>query len=207
MDVLKTFDADFAWWGKRTYVHGSHMTYQLLDAVKAWGLGNIDKMLAAFHSNLFEQGTYLLYEGKRVEQKFPVSYKLKIRDQDYFVGIKGNGKKVALRLEDDEAQLIQYAECDKDAKTAFINKYQTDRYINVIIALNKKLLNETISSEGYSGWLLAQLELNFDKFDIAHMNDLKIRLTKNIGRKMCMSTIEANKIKIGEIFFNRKTLS
>lgn len=207
MDAIKTFNADFAWWGKRAYVHGSHMTYQLFDAVKKWELGKIDRMLAVFRSNLLEQGTYLLYEGKSVDQKFPASFKLKIGDQDYFVGIKGNGKKVFHRLEDDEAQLIQHAQCDKGKQTAFINKYQADRYINVIIALNKKLLNETISSEGYTGWLLAQLDLDFGNLDMLLSQELSIRLDKKIGRKMCMSTIEANKIKIGEIFFNRKTLS
>ncbi|MBW1740286.1 MAG: hypothetical protein JRJ42_04025 [Deltaproteobacteria bacterium] len=210
MQVLKTYESDFQLWGKRDYVHGSHMIYQLFDAVKAWGFKGIDRMTALFRSNLREQGTYLLFNGKSAKggkEKFFATFKLNIGGVRYLVGIKGNGKAVTGTLPDDEEALIRCGTIQKEENTAAISDYPIDRFINVIIALNKKLNDEIIPSDGFGPWFMAQLDLHFSEVDLSRPGDILVRLVNSIGGKMTKSVIEINGKEAGEIYFNRRTLA
>ena len=146
------------------------MVYQLFDAVKAWGLGEIDMMAASFRLKLREQGTFFLFggrAGKDNKENFCAMFKLNIRSHVYYIGLKGNGKALDEVLPDDEEDLILNSKLIKDKKAAKIRVFSVKRFINVIIALNKKLHHETIISEGFGPWILAQLNLHFKKTDFS----------------------------------------
>ena len=186
------------------------MVYQLFDAVKAWGLCEIDMMAASFRLTLREQGTFILFggrAGKDNKEKFCAMFKLNIRSQVYYVGLKGNGKALDEFIPDDEEELILNGKIIKDKKAAKIRDFSVKRFINVIIALNKKLHHETITSEGFGPWILAQLNLDFKKTDFSQSRDIMIFLVNNIGNTMTKSLIQINGTKYGEISFKREILS
>ena len=210
MKGQQAFDSNFSWWGKRDYVHGSHMIYQLLDAMKSWGYFDVERIEASFRYKLREQGTYIILDGsspKTAKENYCATFKAQCRGRAYWVALIGSGKPVEKFLPDDENDLIANCTIIKDRKVAGIKNFPITRYINVIIALNKRLLHETIRSEGYEHWYMAQLSLDLRQFETGEPKVLSIRLENVIANRMTKSSIEMNNVKLGEIFFNRKPLA
>lgn len=209
MGQEKTYESDFVFWGRRNYVHSSHMVCQLLDAVKTWELGKIDIMAALFHLKLREHGTYYLLDRRLIQDRkkiFNATFKLAVKSHKFHVGLKGNGKALDVVIPDDENELILSGVIIKDKKVATIRDFSVERFINVIIALNKKLHYETITSKGFGSWFTAQLNLKFQEIDFSQSRDVMVRLVHNIGNIMTKSVIQINGIKCGEISFKREAL-
>lgn len=208
MAVTNVFESDYAFWGERDYVHGSHMIYGLFDAIAAWELNHIKHISASFRSNMKEQGNYLLYiNGQDMlpfKETLYADFKISTRDNAYLIGLVGNGKSVTKRLIDDETVLIQRGFINFKEMSASITDFNRERFVNVIIALNKKIHIE-ILDEGISRrWQMARLDLQWGSADIGQVKEIYIRIEKNVGNRMTKSIVLLNGNKFGEIYFNRK---
>lgn len=210
MKEQKKYESKFMRWGERNYVQGGHMVYQLFDAVKEWKLGEINSMAASFRSKLHEQGTYSLFKGrprKDDKENLCATFKLNIKGHEYYVGLKGNEKALDEVIPDDEKELILNGKIIKNKKFATIMDFSANRFVNVIIALNKKLHLEIIIPEGFGPWILVQLNLHFKEINLFKSKDMSIFLSNNIGNKMTRSIIKINGMVCGDISFKREALS
>jgi hypothetical protein len=145
--------------------------------------------------------------GKGNKENFCTTFKLNIKGDAYYVGLKGNGKAIDEVIPDDELELILSGNIIRDKNSATIMDFSVNRFINVIIALNKKMHHEIITSEGFSPWFLVQLNLHYKKIDFSQSKDIMIILYNNIANKMTKSVIQINGTKCGEISFKREALS
>jgi len=207
MDILKSYDANFVFLGSRRYVHGTSMTYGLLEAVKSWSLGPVERVQANAHSLLKEQGRYDLIReasGKQcVERDYNMMFHVQCGSQNFFVGLKGRGEPVLDSEPYDEGKLIEDCEIIKNRKLARLTLYPEALLINIIITLNKKLLLSIFSIEGYGQWFLARYDLDLKKMHLFEPTLLEIKLVGNIGASNTNSAIILGGEPIGSIYFSR----
>jgi len=207
MSVLKSFEKIFSLLGHRRYVQGSTLTYGLLEAIENWKLGKIERLRANFHSLLSEHGRYDLYlvddrplsTGKGYNALFQLSCEAGI----YIVGLKGNGNPVSTMQPYDEDSLIEGYHVSETKKSAVLEVHPNSPLLNILIALNKKLVGRLFPTEGYGQWFLSRYDL---AWAVAHMRKsefLEIKIAGNIGLCHTHSTIKVGGVAIGSIYFSR----
>lgn len=208
MKIQQSYDSDFAFWGKRDYVHGSHMILSLFDIFEnIWKVGSIKKISAIFIHPLRFQGKYCLFENRssmvESKNKLKVIFEVYTQKSIHFVGIEESIKKIDKIIIDNEDELIKKSVIDKFDQTIFSESFQNDKWINVIIILNKIILTETILEGRNAKWFMAKLYLDFDTVDRNNIKQITVKLIKNLGNRITKSYIELNKEECGEIYFNR----
>jgi len=210
MTEQQSYDSNFFLWGKRDYVQGGHIIYQLIDAMRAWGFPDVERIIASFRFQLHEQGAYLLFNEsstKTEKENYCATFKVESGCSLYSVALIGNGKPIEKVLPDDESELISNCTINKRNKVASVKIFSISRFVNVIIALNKRLHHETIDSGGFGAWILAKFSLNFKEINLVQSTNLSLRLDNIIGDRMTKSSIEIDRTKTGEIFFTRKPIA
>ena len=207
MDITKSYDANFVFLENRSYVHGSSMTHGLFEAVKSWSLGPVGRVQVNVRSLLKEQGRYDLFRSENgkehVKKEYNAMFRLQCGRNVYFVGLKGRGKPVVVSEPYDEEKLIAGCEIIKDRKSATLMLHPDALAINIIIALNKKLVYALFSSEGYGQWFLARYDLACEKIHLIEPALLQIVLVGSIGASNTNSVISLGGEPIGSIYFSR----
>jgi len=208
MDILKSYDANFVFLGQRHYIHGSSMTHGLFEAVKSWSLGSVERVQVNVRSLLKEQGRYELFHSENGKEYMEKEYNTIIRVQCgkdiYAVGLKGRGEPVMVAEPYDEEALIADCKIIKDSKAATLLLLHLDApVINIIIALNKKLVQTLFPSEGYGQWFLARYDLIWEKIPLIEPALLEIEVVGNIGASNTNSAIRLSGEPIGSIYFSR----
>ena len=207
MDILKSYDANFVFLENRSYVQGSSMTHGLFEAVKSWSLGPVERVQVNVYSLLKEQGRYDLFHSEsgkeHVKNEYNAMFRLQCGRNIYFVGLKGRGKPVVVSEPYDEEKLIAGYEIIKDRKSATLMLHPDALVINIIIALNKKLVYTLFSSEGYGQWFLARYDLDLRKTRLIEPALLEIEVVGNIGATNTNSAIRLDGESIGSIYFSR----
>jgi hypothetical protein len=207
MDILKSYDANFVFLENRSYIHGSSMTHGLFEAVKNWSLGPVERVQVNVRSLLKEQGTYDLFHSKsgkeHVEKDYNAVFRLQCSKDVYFVGLKGRGEAVAVSEPYDEEALIADCKIIKDSKSATLMLHPDALLINIIIALNKKLVYALFPSEGYDQWFLARYDLVWEKIRPIESALLEIKVVANIGASNTNSAITLGGESVGSIYFSR----
>jgi hypothetical protein len=207
MDISKSYDANFVFWGNRSYVHGSSMTHGLFEAVESWSLGSVKQLQLNVRSLLKEQGRYNLFHSEsrkeHVKKEYNAIFRLQCGRNVYFVGLQGRGKPVVVSEPYDEKKLIAGCEIIKDRKSATFMLHPDALVINIIIALNKKLVYTLFPSEGYGQWFLARYDLDLRKTRLIEPALLEIEVVGNIGATNTNSAIRLDGESIGSIYFSR----
>ena len=206
MDILKSHDANFVFLEQRRYIHGSSMTHGLFEAVKSWSLGPVERVQVNVRSLLKEQGRYDLFHSesrKDVEKEYNAIFCLQCGRNVYFVGLKGRGKPIVVSEPYDEKKLIAGCEIIKDRKSATFMLHPDALVINIIIAINKKLVYTLFPSEGYGQWFLARYDLDLRKTRLIEPALLEIEVVGNIGATNTNSAIRLDGESIGSIYFSR----
>jgi hypothetical protein len=207
MDILKAYDAKFVFLGQRNYIHGSSMTHGLFEAVASWSLGSVESVQLDVHSPLKEQGRYDLFHSGRgkehVKKEYNAMFRLQCSSDIYFVELKGRGEPVTVSEPYDEEKLTADCEIIKHRKSATLILHPNALIINVIIALNKKLVNTLFPSEGYGQWFLARYDLAWEKMSLLAPTLLEIEVVGNIGASNTNSAIRLVGEPIGSIYFSR----
>jgi len=207
MDISKSYDANFVFLGHRSYIHGSSMTYGLLDAVKSWSMDSIKRLQLNVRALLKEQGKYDLFcnerEKNRVEKKYNAMFRLQCGKDIFFVGLKGRKEPVSISESYDEEKLITGCQILKGFKAATLILHPDKLIINTMIALNKNLVNTLFPSEGYSQWFLTRYDLVWEKTHMVEPTLLKIEVVGNIGSSHTNSAIKFDGKTIGSMYFSR----
>ncbi|MBC2694684.1 MAG: hypothetical protein HF982_05305 [Desulfobacteraceae bacterium] len=207
MDITKSYDANFVFLENRSYVHVSSMTHGLFEAVKSWSLGHVERVQVNVHSLLKEQGRYDLFHSEsgkeHVKKEYNAIFRLQCGRNVYFVGLQGRGEPVVVSEPYDEKKLIAGCEIIKDRKSATLMLHPDALVINIIIALNKKLVYTLFPSEGYGQWFLARYDLDLRKTRLIEPALLEIEVVGNIGATNTNSAIRLDGESIGSIYFSR----
>lgn len=207
MDILKSYDAKFVFLGQRRYIHGSSMTHKLVEAVEHWSLGSVERVQVNVRSLLKEQGRYDLFHSENgkeyLEKEYNTIFRVQCGKDIYAVGLKGRGEPVVVSEPYDEEKLITGCEIIKDYKSATLMLHPDALAINIIIALNKKLVSTLFPSEGYGQWFLARYDLVWEKIRLIESALLEIEVVGNIGASNTNSTIRLGGKPVGSIYFSR----
>jgi len=207
MDISKSYDANFVFLEQRRYIHGSSMTHGLFKAVKNWSLGSVERVQVNVLSILKEQGRYDLFHSengkKYLEKEYNAIFRVQCGKDMYAVGLKGRGEPVAVSESYDEEKLIADCQILKDSKTAMLMLQPDALLINIIIALNKKLVYTLFPSEGYGQWFLARYDLVWEKIRTIDSALLEIKVVANIGASNTNSAIKLDGESVGSIYFSR----
>lgn len=183
------------------------MTHGLFEAVKIWSLGTINRLQLDVRALLKEQGRYdLLHdisEIHHVVKQYNAMFRLQCGENLFWVGLKGRGESVSVSEPYDEDKLIADGKILKDSKSATLMQQPDALIINIIIALNKKLVNALFPTAGYGQWFLARYDLDWDKTRLAEPALLEIEVVGNIGASNTKSEIRLGGEQIGLIFFSR----
>ena len=207
MDILKSYDANFVFLENRSYIHGSSMTHGLFEAIESWSLGPVQRVQVNVRSLLKEQGRYELFRSENGKEYMEKEYNTIVRVQCgkdmYAVGLKGRGEPVTVSEPYDEEALIADCKIIKDSKSATLMLYPDALVINIIIALNKKLVYTLFPSEGYGQWFLVRYDLVWEKIRPIESALLEIKVVANIGASNTNSAIRLDGEPIGSIYFSR----
>ena len=207
MDILKSYDANFVFLEQRRYIQGSSMTHGLFEAVKSWSLGPVERVQVNVRSLLKEQGRYDLFHSEsgkeHVEKEYNAMFRLQCGKGVFFVGLKGRGEPVVVSEPYDEKKLIAGCEIIKDRKSATFMLHPDALVINIIIALNKKLVYTLFPSEGYGQWFLARYDLVWEKIRPIGSTLLEIKVVAKIGASNTNSAIRLGGESVGSIYFSR----
>jgi hypothetical protein len=207
MDILKSYDANFVFLERRRYIHGSSMTHGLFEAIENWSLGSVKQLQLNVRSLLKEQGRYDLFHSEsgkeHVKKEYNAIFRLQCGEDVFFVGLKGRGEPVLVSEPYDEEKLIADCEILKDSKSATLILHPDVLVINIIIALNKKLVSTLFPSEGYGQWFLARYDLVWKKIRLIESALLEIEVIGNIGASNTNSAIRLSDEPIGSIYFSR----
>lgn len=183
------------------------MTYGLFESVKSWSLEPVKRLQLNVRTLLKEQGRYDLFcdasEKHSVEKEYNAMFRLQCGEDVFFVGLKGRGEPVSVSEPYDEEKLIADCQILKDSKSATFILYTDARAINIIIALNKKLVSTLFPSEGYGQWFLARYDLVWEKIRLIEPALVEIELVGNIGASNTNSAIRLGGEPIGSIYFSR----
>lgn len=207
MDILKSYDANFVFLENRSYIHGSSMTHGLFEAIESWSLGPVQRVQVNVRSLLKEQGRYELFRSENGKEYMEKEYNTIVRVQCgkdmYAVGLKGRGEPVTVSEPYDEEALIADCKIIKDSKSATLMLYPDALVINIIIALNKKLVYTLFPSEGYGQWFLVRYDLVWEKIRPIESALLEIKVVANIGASNTNSAIRLGGESVGSIYFSR----
>lgn len=209
--LLQQHQGAFFFWGKRTYVHGSHMLYGLLEAAKAAGLEPLTRVVASFRSHLTSQGRYLFFESADAFHNsgfdFPAFFELTTPAGAAWAGLTPGGGDVVDRKACDEEALIKGCRIDAAAGTAFLESYDAEKWINVLIALTKRLHAAVFSTAHFGPWFLGKIELAPQVPAQTGAGPISMTITRHIAEKMTQSRLEMGGVALGNILFNRKVLA
>lgn len=207
MDILKSYDANFVFLEQRRYIQGASMTHGLFEAVKSWSLGPVERVQVNVRSLLKEQGRYELFHSEKgkeyLEKEYNALFRVQCGNDIYSVGLKGRGEPVAVSEPYDEEALIRDCKIVKDSKSATFMLHPDALVINIIIALNKKLVYTLFPSEGYGQWFLARYDLVWEKIRPIKPALLEIKVVANIGASNTNSAIRLGGESVGSIYFSR----
>jgi len=207
MRISKSYDANFVFLEHRSYIHGSSMSHGLFEAVENWSLCPIKRLQLNVRSLLKEQGIYDLFYSENwkehVGKEYNAIFRLQCGEDVFFVGLKGRGEPVSVSEPYDEEKLIADYQILKDSKSATLILHPDALVINIIIALNKKLVSSLFRSEGYGQWFLARYDLVWEKIRLIEPALLEIEVVGNIGASNTNSAIRLGGEPIGSIYFSR----
>ncbi|MEP2448772.1 MAG: hypothetical protein ABJI69_16180 [Balneola sp.] len=184
----------FKFKGSRRYVHGTDMiekVFQKVDDIDHFNI-RIQKMTS---NNLIL---------KEEESESPVA-KIDIKTHSGITRkfhYDESDENVVGRYEYDEAEVVKKAVLDFDEESIQMNFNDKYSWVENIVALHKRLLNEAISNE--VKWLFVGLELKSLEGlkKLSSDNVFTISISKKLRLKLIQSNIYLDNILIGQIKFS-----
>ncbi len=201
------YDSNFSFWGQRSYVHGSHMIYELEKACEFWEIGKIQKLSASFKIPLEFQGRYHLFrdqiEYRNRVKDFCATFKFSANDIEYYSGIEAiMHSKVEKKIPDNEDVIVSGYKIDKINNKAILSEYPNPLLINAVIALNKKLVNKNSYNNKKKSWFMARIDLNLSECRDSEKVPIELQLIGIIGNKMALTKVYIGKKNVGDLYFN-----
>lgn len=196
----------FFFWG-RNHVHGTHVVEAFLEAISEWGGETVDNLAATFFSTIDKQGHFVFFQSKEDLLASRDSLCAEVRGtvdgELVFVGLRCDGEAVTDVIPDDEPTLVadvSICEVDKVVSQPFPGR---DRIFTRLVAMNKFLLKEILSVDGYTPWRLGRFAMKIGNTDW-QPNNISVKLLNNVGGLMTRSRIFFDEEAVGEIQFARR---
>jgi len=207
MKIKKSFQCPFVLLGDRNYVQASNQIYGLIEALKSWSIGKVDRFTGNFHHFIQNQCRYDLFdksnEKKIIQYGYSSIFQIIWNKDQLAVGLKPLSEKVVTSVDYDETQLISGYELDKKRRSVAL-EIDNKQLVNKIIALNKQMHTQLISQQGYSNWFVSKLELNWQALhSIVHFR-IEIRLLRELQSLYTKSQISLDQNTVGYIYFSRR---
>ncbi len=206
------YNSTFVRLGQRDYVQGSTLVQGLLDALENWQLGRLEQLKIVCHSMLNEQGTYELAINHSTSsatndniKNSSIVFESRCDGQDYTIVLNGNGEEVDVSIPYDEEQLVSDHSYNESEETIEVSWSQKHPLMQVLIALNKVLLDKTLPSKSHGKWIFYKSELSWADLH-CQSGTLALKLHATIGLKSALSDVFLDGMKLGNIFFTRPEL-
>lgn len=199
------FKTDFAFWGERTYVHGSHMIYELQDACRLWRLGEIESITASFRFPLRTQAFYHLLGGESIDCEPCADFAVTCHGCGYQILAEPDSKAwVTRRIQDNESELVASARLDLERGKALLPEFPRKEYVNAITGLNKKLLRAHLEYKGdtQSSWVMGRIALLPHLLKSVEDAPLCLELKRVMAGRMALTNIYLGRSKLGQVYFN-----
>jgi hypothetical protein len=207
-----THQSNFTRLGQRNYVQGSTLVQGLLDALDSWQLGKLEQLKIACHTMLNEQGTYELVLNQdapaMTDEKIKHSsivFESRCDGHEYVIVLNGNGKEVDVSIPYNEETLVEGYIFQEPKQTIEITWSQKHPLMQMLIALNKVLLDKTLPSNNHGKWIFYKSDLSWAKLH-CQSGRLALKLRATIGLKSALSDIFLDGENLGNIFFTRPEL-
>lgn len=202
---MKSYDATFHRLGQRNYVQGSTLIDQFILAMEAWKIEPIDRLEASCRSMINEKGRYELLESPTPEELklYRSTFKAWVKEEKFIVGLKALDEDFDERVSYDEDAMVSKATLNKQEGSISLNYlFQQDLY-QYLIALFKKLLNETHPAADGHKWIFYQTKLEHRKLINIQSKQLTIKIKRVLGQQSAQADILIENEKMGNIFFTQ----
>lgn len=199
--------SNFFFWGKRTYVQGSHVAQGFLTSLREWGHVDLEEFKITFLSPIRHQGEFVAYPDKKtlMDDRSQLSAMLTgtAGGKPLFIGLMECDEAITEFEPDDEIALLGNAVIDREKQTISTPYPGESRLFTYLVALNKHLLKTILPTLGYASWIVSMLSLKYDIIGTP-ITTLSIRITNNVGSIMVRSKIFFSEVEVGEIHFTRR---
>ena len=210
MRVKKSVVTNFAFLGSRQYVTGATITNDLLAIIHKWPVGRIKQISATFSHLVTTQCYYELWDGKAQDKpsvkNYAAVFELTSDQGIYLILLNPEKEPIKSRIAYDEDELTDLGEIDEKNRTASIILKPTDPLINVMVALNKKMLTRLLPQKGYGMWILVKYDLKGDILSIYREGMLKLKFNAAIGGIGTRTAIEFDSKPAGTMYFSREKI-
>lgn len=203
--------SEFVFLGQRNYVHGTSMSEGLFTALNVWGCADIRRVSARFHRVTRNQGVYRLCRDKEQWQAdsagFVAAFVAETGGGTSFVGLTDEGGPVTARAAYDEDRLTEGCQVDPAAKAAFLASQPDAPFLNVLIALTKRLHLAVFPREGFGQWYCAGYDLPAVLLGgRSCAGPLRLSIAGSIGSAFTRSPVTAGSGSAGHILFAREAV-
>jgi hypothetical protein len=207
MKINKSFHYPFVLLGDRNYVQASNQTYGLIEALKSWSIGKVDRIIGNFHHIIQNQCRYDVFDNNKeknlIQHGYSTIFQIIGNKDQFAVGLKPLSEKVVTSVDYDETQLISGHELDKKRRSVAL-EIDKNQLINKIIALNKQMHTQLFSQQGHSNWFVSKIELNWQALHSIAPFRIEIRLLREMRSLYTKSQIRLDQNTVGYIYFSRR---
>lgn len=207
--MQKSFQPEYVLLGKRKYVHGTSQTHALLDALNAWGITNIKRIVGGFHKILRTGGSYHLFASKEAQadshKAFTTTYMVEAETGKHYVGFESFGNDICASVPYDEDTIVENCAIDVAKRSASLVCKAEYHIFNTLVALNKRLHLSVLPHDEKTQWFFGAYDLSWPLLVNPEKDKLiMITITSNLNNTYTRSSVTINGNLAGHIAFARE---
>lgn len=194
---------NFKFKGTRNYVHGTDIYNAIANfATEQLALVELKDIHYTLHKVMRKNLSIEVFKNERVPKRKNTAIVFLCRSEnDYYqFMLQENDQDVKGSYEYDENAIVEDCKYDPDKKTLELTDAKTYTDIELIVALNKRLLN-LVFPEGPGKWFFTQLKIN-EYIKKSNYRNITLKFIKNLNFKLTKSQITIDGKEIGHIFFS-----
>lgn len=203
MPTRQDIDINFKFKGSRTYVHGTDIYNMVVKfAREEIGLKQIANIKYTLHKVMRTNLKLEFLKNERIPKRSNTSVVFLCNDgsDQYQFLLEENNQPVVGNYEYDEDSIVDVSVFNKDKKTIELFTQLDYTEIELIVALNKGLLNLEFP-DGPGKWYLTKIELK-EYFYKRDYKSILLKLERNLNFKLTKTKIEIDGIEVGHIYFS-----
>jgi len=199
----KAAELEFKFKGSRTYVHGTDIYNGIADfARNQFGLDELSDINYTLHRIMKTQLRIEAFKNEKVRRRDDtcVDFQCRSGNDTWQFLLAENGKPVTGRYEYPEDDIVALCTCDLNAKNISLTKATPFTDIEVIVAMNKGLVQQ-LFREAPGKWFFTKLEMNRFERKSQYAN-LTLTLVRNLGLKLTKTCVVMDGRELGHIYFS-----
>jgi len=196
-------DFNFCFKGNRTYVHGSDMFNSVNKYLRSnfgQAFSHVDFMSINHQTSNNLKGEILNADQHDPSRQYITICKFSLSGEKKVLCLYERGAAVKCRYEYDEESVVKNGQISLEQKTITLNNETSYSPIEVIIALNKKLVQNLFSAER-GKWLFTKLLLK-RALPTSSLGLYSLVFKQNLGSRLTSSSIGIADKNYGDIYFS-----